>query len=85
MATYIFKTEDQILCGLSLCITNGRDKVISVPLLFLQACRDVGVQCIVAPYEADSQLAYMLMSGLVQLVISEDSDLLVFGTDRVCQ
>ena len=37
-----------------------------------------------APYEADAQLAYMLNSGLVQLVITEDSDLLVFGTDKVC-
>ncbi|XP_062503333.1 exonuclease 1-like [Corticium candelabrum] len=49
----------------------------------IQACRNVGVQCIVAPYEADAQLAYMLNSGLVQLVITEDSDLLVFGTDKV--
>jgi exonuclease-1 len=59
------------------------DVTPEMALNVMQACRDVGVQCIVAPYEADAQLAYMLMSGQVQLVVSEDSDLLVFGTDQV--
>jgi len=41
------------------------------------------VECIVAPYEADSQLAYLSMQGIVDLVITEDSDLLVFGCKKV--
>lgn len=65
------------------CITVNKT-VYADEVAFVQACRNVGVQCIVAPYEADAQLAYMLNSGLVQLVITEDSDLLVFGTDKVC-
>ena len=52
-------------------------------LFFSQACRNKGVDCIVAPYEADAQLAYMMKCGIAQLVITEDSDLVLFGCDRV--
>ncbi len=41
------------------------------------------MQCIVAPYEADAQLAYLSKEGIVDTVITEDSDLLVFGSKRV--
>ncbi|XP_065882500.1 uncharacterized protein [Dysidea avara] len=50
---------------------------------FIKACHDMKVECIVAPYEADSQLAYLSMQGIVDLVITEDSDLLVFGCKKV--
>lgn len=48
-----------------------------------QECRKLGVQCIVAPYEADAQLAYFSKEGIVDTIITEDSDLLVFGSKRV--
>ncbi|KAI9894183.1 MAG: Rad2 nuclease [Vezdaea aestivalis] len=38
------------------------------------------VQFVVAPYEADAQLAYLERLGTISGVISEDSDLLVFGS-----
>lgn len=38
-----------------------------------------GIQYVVAPYEADSQLAYLERRGIIQGILSEDSDLLVFG------
>lgn len=41
------------------------------------------VECIVAPYEADAQLAYLSHTNYIAAVISEDSDLLVFGCPRV--
>lgn len=37
------------------------------------------VQYVVAPFEADSQLAYLEQRGIIDGIISEDSDLLVFG------
>ena len=41
------------------------------------------MDCIVAPYEADAQLAYLMKAGLTQAIISEDSDLLVYGCQKV--
>ncbi|ODV85369.1 hypothetical protein CANARDRAFT_28166 [[Candida] arabinofermentans NRRL YB-2248] len=38
-----------------------------------------GIKYLVAPYEADSQMVYLEKIGLVDGIISEDSDLLVFG------
>lgn len=36
-----------------------------------------------APYEADSQMAFLEQRGIVQGIITEDSDLLVFGCKLV--
>ena len=41
------------------------------------------VQYVVAPYEADAQLAYLERKNIIQGVLSEDSDLLVFGVKRL--
>ncbi|NXO36394.1 EXO1 Exonuclease, partial [Locustella ochotensis] len=49
----------------------------------IKAARAQGVDCIVAPYEADAQLAYLNKSGVVQAIITEDSDLLAFGCKKV--
>ena len=51
--------------------------------VFWQACYQLDVQCIVAPYEADAQLAYLQQAGIVDMVISEDSDLLTYGCTKV--
>ena len=37
------------------------------------------VICLVAPYEADAQLAFLSINNIVDSVISEDSDLIPFG------
>lgn len=42
-----------------------------------------GVQYIVAPYEADAQLVYLEKKGVIEGILSEDSDLLVFGAKRL--
>uniref|UniRef100_A0A3B5ANK4 Exonuclease 1 n=1 Tax=Stegastes partitus TaxID=144197 RepID=A0A3B5ANK4_9TELE len=49
----------------------------------IKAARARGVDCVVAPYEADAQLAFLTKSGLAQAVITEDSDLLAFGCKKV--
>ncbi|XP_001368520.1 exonuclease 1 isoform X1 [Monodelphis domestica] len=49
----------------------------------IKAARSQGVDCIVAPYEADAQLAYLNKTGIVDAIITEDSDLLAFGCKKV--
>jgi len=43
----------------------------------------LGVDVIVAPYEADAQLAYLSKCNIAQLIITEDSDLIVFGCEKI--
>jgi len=45
----------------------------------MTALRELSIKFIVAPFEADAQLAYMCRKGWVNCVISEDSDLLAYG------
>ncbi|KXT09428.1 hypothetical protein AC579_2523 [Pseudocercospora musae] len=45
----------------------------------IEELKKLDVPYAVAPYEADSQMAYLEKKGIVNGVISEDSDLLVFG------
>lgn len=45
--------------------------------------REEGFECIVAPYEADAQLAFLARNNLVHAIITEDSDLIPYGTDTV--
>ncbi|XP_025411225.1 exonuclease 1 isoform X2 [Sipha flava] len=59
------------------------DVTHKMALNLIKRCREINVDCIVAPYEADSQLAYLNLSGIAHLVITEDSDLLLFGCKRV--
>ena len=42
-----------------------------------------GVSFVVAPYEADAQLTFLEKNGIVDGIITEDSDLLVFGCKLV--
>ena len=43
----------------------------------------LGVPCIFAPEEADSECAYLSINNLVDYVASEDMDLLTFGTKKL--
>lgn len=42
-----------------------------------------GFPYIIAPEESDSQCAYMINSGLVDYVISDDMDMLAFGCNKI--
>jgi exonuclease-1 len=48
-----------------------------------EVLRAENIPYVVAPYEADAQLAYLEKIGLVDGIITEDSDLLVFGCRNV--
>ncbi|XP_068681697.1 exonuclease 1-like [Montipora foliosa] len=65
------------------CFQKCVDITPDMALDVIKACRKKGVDCIVAPYEADAQLAYLMKAGLAQAIISEDSDLLVYGCQKV--
>lgn len=47
----------------------------------IEELKRMDVPYVVAPYEADSQLAYLEKQGVIDGVLSEDSDLLVFGVN----
>ena len=49
----------------------------------IESCQQANIEYVVAPYEADAQLAYLCKAGLCDAVITEDSDLLVFGCKRL--
>ncbi|KAL0097822.1 PIN domain-like protein [Phycomyces blakesleeanus] len=67
--------------------TEQFQKAISItPEMIAQVSKALAirkVQTIVAPYEADSQLAYLIKHNIVEAIITEDSDLLVFGCKTV--
>jgi len=49
----------------------------------IKVLRRKNIEFVVAPYEADAQMAYLYKEKHVSLVITEDSDLLAFGCERV--
>ena len=65
------------------CFQRCIDVSPEMALAFIKLLRGKGIQAIVAPYEADAQLAYLVKEGLADFVITEDSDLLAFGASRV--
>ena len=59
------------------------DVTPEMALQLIDELKKLGVQYVVAPYEADAQLAYLERQGIIQGVLSEDSDLLVFGAKQL--
>ena len=51
--------------------------------LLIEELKRNGVQYVVAPYEADSQMVYLEKQGIIDGILSEDSDLLVFGAKKL--
>ena len=49
----------------------------------VRGLRRANVQYIIAPYEADAQLVYLERQGIIDAILSEDSDLLVFGAKHL--
>ena len=49
----------------------------------IQQLKKMDIPYVVAPYEADAQLVYLEREGLIHGIISDDSDLLVFGAKKL--
>ncbi|TBU34279.1 PIN domain-like protein [Dichomitus squalens] len=65
------------------CYVKCVDVTPQMAYQLIKALRVEGVPYVVAPYEADAQLAYLERIGLVDGIMTEDSDLLVFGCKNV--
>jgi len=50
--------------------------------LFMDLLIELGIEFIVAPYEADAQMAFMVREGIADFAISDDSDLIAYGCPR---
>eukprot|EP00842_Homolaphlyctis_polyrhiza_P005030 jgi/Hompol1/5528/HPOL_004500-RA len=65
------------------CFQTCVDVTPQMAYELIKALRRENIEYIVAPYEADAQLAYLSRIGDISAIITEDSDLLVFGFTRV--
>ena len=48
---------------------------------FIQHLKRCGIGYVVAPFEADAQLAFLFREGIVDAVIAEDSDMIPYGVE----
>ncbi|GAQ80053.1 DNA repair protein XPGC [Klebsormidium nitens] len=65
------------------CYQKAVDITPAHALRLIKVLQEEKIDYIVAPYEADAQLAYLVINGLVDAVITEDSDLLAHGCPKV--
>ena len=50
---------------------------------YMRLLQAMKIEFYIAPYEADAQLAYLFRTNRAQVIITEDSDLLIFGVTKV--
>eukprot|EP01133_Synstelium_polycarpum_P006716 gene6716-7809_t len=62
------------------CFQKAVDITPLIAFGLIKELRRRGVEYIVAPYEADAQMAYLAITGQVDAIITEDSDLITYGT-----
>ncbi|XP_075530626.1 exonuclease tos [Dermacentor variabilis] len=65
------------------CYQRAVDVTSAMAHEVIKECRRKGIDYIVAPYEADAQLAYLAQCKLAEVIITEDSDLILFGCEKV--
>lgn len=65
------------------CFQRAVDVTPRMAFNLIELLRKENVEFMVAPFEADPQLTYLCLNGLVDAVISEDSDLIPFGCPRM--
>lgn len=65
------------------CFQRAVPVTVEMAREVIKQCRKMNLEYIVAPYEADAQLAWMTMNGHIDCVLTEDSDLVVYGAPKV--
>lgn len=64
-------------------IHKSIDVTPEMAYILIQELKLIGVDFVVAPYEADAQMAFLDRIGEVAAIITEDSDMLLFGCKKV--
>lgn len=88
------RREDSIKAGLELLkagkpsqahleLQKAIDVTPEMARHLIEELKKEGIPYLVAPYEADAQLVYLERAGSISGIISEDSDMLVFGAKRL--
>ena len=86
--------QQQLLLAKSAEISGDHDQAhnyyqrsISITYDMIQkviiALDKIGVYYIVAPYETDAQLAYLSKNNIVDIIITEDSDAIIYGCQHI--
>jgi len=77
--------NDGKLDAARICYSRAIDVTPTMAAELIRLCSKYRpqVKCLVAPYEADAQLAFLSRSNIVDAIISEDSDLIPFGCKEV--
>ncbi|CAL6316050.1 unnamed protein product [Bathycoccus prasinos] len=74
--------------GATFMFTQSLDISPRMALELIVALKREGIEFVVAPYEADAQIAHLARqsreNGGVDVVFTEDSDLVAYGCERVC-
>ena len=74
--------------GATFMFTQSLDISPRMALELIVALKREGIEFVVAPYEADAQIAHLAKqsreNGGVDVVFTEDSDLVAYGCERVC-
>ncbi|KAK1323916.1 Exonuclease 1 [Acorus calamus] len=65
------------------CFQKAVDVSPAMAFELIQVLKQENVDYIVAPYEADAQMAFLSLKKLVDVVITEDSDMIPFGCSRI--
>eukprot|EP00210_Caulerpa_lentillifera_P008109 g7743.t1 len=76
------KREGNVEAALK-CYQRAVDVTPKMAKKFIDALEKANIEFVVAPYEADAQMAYFAINNYVQAVITEDSDLLAYGCPKV--
>ena len=50
----------------------------------IEILKKLDVKVVVAPYEADAEIAHLCKNGDADFAITEDSDLILFGAPKIC-
>lgn len=74
----------KVLFDVYTTIASNSAKVDCSYLSFMfQLCLCQRVKYVVSPYESDAQIAFLLKNGYADVAVTEDSDLLVYGCEKV--